>query len=327
MNARYAIDRKEIFESNGVKYHLRIRSSDAANPVVLFLHGGVGSPDRGQVIKFQTPLADSFTLVAWDQRGSGYAYTKSDKKNFASITKDVYVEDAHRVVNYLKSTFNKDKIIVVGHSFGSVLGIWLAQKYPTDIAAYVGIGQCVDYVKNEEDSYNFVLEESARIGDSRALSTLKEIGCPQNGKYKGNHQRSIMKQRAILHKLGGATYNNRKAYWRELLFHDVPIMLKEYSISGLVKYLKGLAFLPKTPLASTNPDFMNTAKSMDVPVYLLLGHHDYNCSYKLAEAWYEALEAPEKKLIWFEDSAHSPQWEEPDKWNDAFKNLFAKSED
>ena len=322
MSNGYWIDKKEEFECGGVKYHLRIRTSNAANPVVLFLHGGVGSPDRAQVMKYQSPLADRFTLVAWDQRGAGLAYTAEVKRNKAAITKDLYVEDAHKVVQYLKNKFEKDRIIVVGHSFGSVLGVWLAQKYPRDIEAFVGVGQCVDYAKNEEISYTFSLEEARRVGDGKAVKTLDNIGYPTGGRYKEDHQKSLMKQRAILHKQGGATYANRKPYWQELLFHEVPILLKEYSLCGMIKYLKGLMILPQTPLAATDPDFLNTATKLDMPVYLLLGHHDYNCPFSLAEAWLEKLDAPQKRLIWFENSAHSPQWEESEKWNRVFAGLF-----
>ena len=318
----FALDRSEIIDFNGNKYYLRLRTCNLEHPVILFLHGGCGSPDRAQVMKYQSPLAEKFTLVAFDQRGSGYAYDAKEAKTL-DLTKDIYVEDVHNVVEYLKKRFNKDKVIIVGHSFGSVLGVWFAQKYPQDVSAYVGVGQCIDYVQNEKLSYAWTLKEAEKIGDNKSVKILKEIGAPlENGKYKYNHQKCLMKQRAILHKLGGATFANRKPYWQELLFHEVPVMLKEYSLPGMIKYIKGLNYSPNTTLAKTNPDFMNSAKHLNVPVYLLLGHHDMNCVYTLAEKWFEQLQAPEKQLIWFENSAHSPQWEEPENWNKTFIELF-----
>lgn len=318
----YALDKSEIVSINSTKYYLRIRTCNTDNPVVLFLHGGCGSPDRAQVMKYQSPLATNFTLVAFDQRGSGYAYNKKEAKTL-DLTKEIYVNDVHNVVDYLKQKFNKQKLIIVGHSFGSVLGVWYVQQYPNDVLAYVGVGQCVDYIENEKLSYAWTLQEAEKVGDNKSVAILKRIGAPlDNGKYKNEHQKSLMKQRAVLHKLGGATYSNRKPYWQELLFHEVPIMLKEYSFCGMIKYVKGLSYSPNTTLAKTNPDFMNTAKKLDVSVYLLLGHHDMNCVYTLAEKWFEQLEAPDKKIVWFESSAHSPQWEESDKWNDKFNELF-----
>ncbi len=318
---KYKIDSAETIIHNDNKYFLRIRTEDENNPVVLFLHGGCGSPDRAHVIKYQSPLADKFTLVAWDQRGAGLAYDKAEAKTL-TLTKEIYVEDAHNVVLYLKKRFNKDKIIIVGHSFGSVLGVWLAQKYPEDIWAYVGIGQCIDYVKNEEMSYTWTLEEAKRVNDKKSVKILETIGFPTDGKYASEHQKSLMKQRAVLHKLGGANYANRKPYWQELLFHELPIIHKEYSFKNLIKYIKGLSYSPNQPLGQTNPDFLNTVKELNVPVYLLLGRHDYNCISTLAKDWYDRLTAPYKKIVWFENSAHSPHWEEAENWNTAFRLLF-----
>lgn len=132
----YALDKSEIVSINSTKYYLRIRTCNTDNPVVLFLHGGCGSPDRAQVMKYQSPLATNFTLVALDQRGSGYAYNKKEAKTL-DLTKEIYVNDVHNVVDYLKQKFNKQKIIIVGHSFGSVLGVWYVQQYPNDVLAYV----------------------------------------------------------------------------------------------------------------------------------------------------------------------------------------------
>lgn len=257
--SKYEIDCKEVAEVGGEKYYLRIRGQDVKNPVVLFLHGGCGSPDRAHMLRFQSPLAEKFTLVAWDQRGSGLAYDKREAANTV-LTRELIVSDAVNVVGWLKRRFGKDKIIIVGHSWGSAIGVWLAQAVPEDICAYVGIGQVVDYVRNEQMSYVWTLEEAERMGDVKSLETLAEIGYPENGVYAGDNRACQMKQRAVLHKLGGATYANRRPYWQELLFHDIPIVLGEYGLSGAVKYIKGISYSGSSPMARDNPDFMNTAK-------------------------------------------------------------------
>lgn len=322
---KYIINEKETIIYNDRKYHIRIKSCNTDNPVVLFLHGGCGSPDRGQVMKYQDSLAEKFTLIAWDQRGAGFAYDK-DEANTLTLTKEIYINDTHNVIQYLKNRFNKDKIIIVGHSFGSVLGVWTAEAYPEDIEAYIGVGQCIDYVENEKLSYKFTLDKAIENNDKKSIAVLKKIGAPNaDGVYEKNHQRSIIKQRAVLHKLGGAVYANRKPYWLELLTNDIPVMFPEYKMKGLIQYIKGLKYVTSSPIALTNPDFINTVPELKVPVYLLLGRHDYNCVFELAEKWFSNLKAPTKKLIWFENSAHSPQWEEPEKWNAEFIKLFADS--
>lgn len=318
---KYKLDYKETINISGQNYYIRVRSNDKNNRVVLFLHGGCGNPDRAHMIKYQSVLADNFTLVAWDQRGSGLSYNKEESKN-TTLSMELYIEDAYRIVKYLKDHFKQQKIIIVGHSFGSILGTWLSYKYPEDIFAYVGVGQCISYKDNELISYNFALEKARQAKDKKAIKTLNKIGAPINGKYSINHSKSIYLQRSVLHKYGGATYSNKKPYWQELLFHELPILLKEYSICGLVKYIKGLIYCVNSPIALEDPDFINSVTELKVPVYLLLGHHDYNCSWELSEQWFVSLKAPYKKLIWFENSAHSPHWEQSQEWNKEFEKLF-----
>lgn len=320
----YILDSKEVISYKNNNYHLRIRSCNINNPVVLFLHGGCGSPDRAHIMKYQSPLAEKYTLVCWDQRGSGYAYDKEEAKKI-QLTKDIYISDAHNVLLYLKERFNQNKIIIAGHSFGSVLGVWLCIKYPADIAAYVGVGQCVDYLINEQYSYKKTLEEAERLNDKKAIKDLRKIGFPINGKYSQDNKinnKCILVQRSYLHKYGGAVYSKRKPYWQELLFDELPVIRREYNLRGIINYVKGIGYCLNSPVASTNPDFLNTATVLQVPVYLLLGHHDLNCAWSLAEEWFNQLQAPNKELIWFENSAHSPQWEEPNLWNKRFAEIF-----
>ncbi len=282
MKMKYKTDESNAVEYNGEKYYLRIRGQNEKNPVVLFLHGGCGSPDRAHIMKYQSPLADRFTLVCWDQKGSGLAYDKDEAKKVV-LTKELYVNDAYNVVCYLKKRFGKEKIIIVGHSFGSVLGVWLAKSYPSDIAAYIGVGQAVDYDENEILSYRFTLAEAKRRGDVKASEKLAEIGEPAGGKYNGNHFKSQSIQRSWLHRYGGAKYGNIKPYFFELLTEDAPIILREYSLYGAVKYIKGINYCLNSPIAAENPDFLNNTRELKVPVYLLLGRHDYNCCSELSE--------------------------------------------
>ncbi len=318
----YILDSKERVEYNGKIFHLRVKTRDLSSPVVLFLHGGTGSPDRGHVMKYQSPLAKQFTLVCYDQRGAGLAYDKKEA-NTLDLTREIYMDDIHTLIAYLKERFIKDKIILVGHSFGSVLGVWYANEYPEDLLAYVGIGQCVDYGENERLSYNWVLEKAKEKGDKKAIKTLELIGAPdENGSYKVAGD--IMKQRAILHEYGGATYANNKPYWQELLHNDVPIILKEYGICGTIKYIKGIGYTSNTTLARTNPNFLENVKSLNVPVYILQGEHDVNTNTALVKRWFDTLNAPTKQLVLFSNSAHSPQWEENEEWNNQFTKLFIK---
>lgn len=181
--SKYAIDTSEIVKYNHNNYYLRIRTENVLNPVVLFLHGGCGAADRAFIMKWQSPLASICTLVAWDQRGAGVAYSRKKAKT-ETLTKELYINDLHNVVEYLKKRFNKSKIIIVGHSFGSQLGVWYCQRYPENVESYVGIGQVIDAARNEEISYKFTLDEARKRNDKRAEKVLLKIGPPVNGFYK-----------------------------------------------------------------------------------------------------------------------------------------------
>ena len=316
MKTTYVLDEKICIEYNGNKYYLRIRSMDINNPVVLFLHGGPGCPDRAQTMHYQSPLADNFTLVAFDQRGSGLAY---DSKK-PDITKEIAIDDIHNVVCYLKERFNKEKIIFVGHSFGTQLAIWYLQQYHDDVQVFVGIGLAVENVESESISYEWCLEQAKQAGDKSCIRTLEKIGHPVEGKYKSSTD--LIKERNVLNKMGGCIHESGKPYWQYLLTHDIPMIIREYGLCKVIKYAKGLTSSLNTSLANINPDFMNTAKSLDIPVYLTIGKYDHVCAAELAYRWYDQVEAPEKKLIIFEHSGHCPQWEESELWNKTFRELL-----
>ena len=310
---KFLIDTKEKVIANKNEYYIRIRSQNEVNPVVLFLHGGCGAADRPFIIKWQSSLANNCTIVSWDQRGAGLAYNNKMAKT-ETLTKVLYIDDLHNVVNYLKERFNKDKIILVGHSFGSQLGVWYTQRYPENVESYVGIGQVVDAAKNETISYNFTLQEAKKLNDKKALKTLLKIGPPVNGFYKDD---KLLVQRNYLNKFGGILYGK---YGNSVIntLPKIPCMFKEYSFFTMIKYVKANTHCLSQPIGQEKVDFLNEVKSLDVPVYLFMGKWDYNTTYDLAKEWFEQLSAPYKEFVTFEKSGHTPQWEEPDKWNAEF---------
>lgn len=308
----YLIDTSEKINVNKNDYYIRIRSQNKENPVVLFLHGGCGAADRPFIMKWQSPLADKCTIVSWDQRGAGIAYNQKTKSE--TLTKELYISDLDNVIRYLKERFRKDKIILVGHSFGSELGVWYAQKYPENVESYVGIGQVVNAAKNETISYNFTLQEAKKRNDKRALKTLREIGPPINGFYKDG---KLLVQRNYLNKFGGIIYGK---YGNSIIntLPKIPCMFKEYSFFTMLKYVKANTHCLSQPIGQEKVDFLSEVKSLDVPVYLFMGKWDYNTAYDLAKEWFEQLSAPHKEFVTFEKSGHTPQWEEPEKWNTEF---------
>lgn len=313
MKSIYKYDSAEKIYIVDTNYYLRFRSQDISNPVILFLHGGCGAADRPFIMKWNSDLAEYCTIVSWDQRGAGVAYNRKMAKT-EILTKELYLNDIHRVVEYLKKRFNKDRIIIVGHSFGSQLGIWYAQIHPENILAYVGVGQVIDAAKNETISWNYTIEQAEKKNDKRALKVLKEIGPPVNGFYKDD---KLLLQRNYLNKFGGILYGK---YGNSVIntLPKIPCMFKEYSFRTMLNYVRSNTYCLSQPLGQEKVDFLNDVKKLDVPIFITMGKYDYNTVSNLAEKWLEQLDAPYKKFYLFEKSGHTPQWEENEKWNKLF---------
>ena len=140
-----SISEKVHVKINGADMGMIIKSRDIKNPVLLFVHGGPGMPEYPLTEEFPTGLEDNFTVVWWDQRGSGLSYkSHMDKGN---MTTDVFVSDIIEVSKYLCSRFGKEKIYLMAHSWGSYIGIKAAQEAPELYYAYIGMGQICNQKK------------------------------------------------------------------------------------------------------------------------------------------------------------------------------------
>ena len=305
---KYAIDYSEFITVNGDRQNIRVRSQSADLPVLLFLHGGPGVCDRNWVMKYQSDLSEVCTMVCWDQRASGKSCTKASLNG--SITVEMMIEDACAVVDELCRRFGKEKIYIVGHSWGSILGVMLTKRIPEKIAYYIGMGQFVEGAENERLSYEFCLNEARRVGDDKVVAKL-EKGAPVNGMYPDKD--AMMLQRDCLTKYGGAEYHCREGIVKSLL---IPLIKSdEYSLPELVKYARGALTLPDKLWGEVIANnFFETASKLEVPVLITQGRHDYNTPSEIVSRWIDMLDAPAKEIVWFEESAHSPIKEEPELW-------------
>ena len=316
---QYAIDEVFYIPVNGDRQSVHIRSSNRSNPVILFVHGGPGVCDRSWVMPKQSDyLADRFTMVCWDQRMAGKNYRSADARK--KMTLDQQVEDMHDVVMYLVKRFGQEKIFIVGHSWGTILSCLYLPKYPENVRAYVGMGQFINGVLNEELSYEYVVNCAKELGDQKAMKDLAKIGAPVGGVYAGGMD-ALMVQRNYLTKYGGETWKQRGGIYQTVI---IPFLTSgEYKIiPDLYRYYKGTFYCLNQLWSDViNLKFDETLRKLDVPVYLFQGDHDQNTPTVLAKKWFDALEAPYKEYVPFHDSAHSPIMEEPELWG---RTLTAK---
>ena len=317
----YAIDEKLYIPIGGIQQNIRIRSCDETLPVLLFVHGGPGVCDRHWVLRDQSAIAEQATMVCWDQRGAGLSWSKKLKAEDMCV--DRMIEDCHELLQYLKNRFHKTKIYIVGHSWGSILGSLTAERYPEDVAVYIGMGQFVNGADNERLSYRFVLDEATKRGDKKALQDLEKIGWPKNGHYASLDD--LMVQRDLMTKYGGEDYGENEGIVKSVV---VPILKSpEYKLWDMWKYYKGTFFNLETLWDEVvDVDLSVRVPELKMPVYLTEGRHDQNCPIPIAEEWFANLKAPKKEWIWFEQSAHSPIKNEPKLWGETVIRIVTTEE-
>lgn len=291
---------------NGHDEWISIRGKDKNNPVLLFLAGGPGGSEMAAVRYNLADLEDNFVVVNWDQPGSCKSFGAINTKD---LTKDIYIEDGYALTDYLCKTFGKDKIYLVGESWGSALGIFLVKEHPEKYYSFIGTGQMVDFRKNDEINYEKVMEIAQAKNDTKLIKKLKANGKPP---YYGedlawkfstcnNCLNEYMAQNPEIHNF---KYDTIKT-----------IGSPEYDIPDKINYFIALFktfnnFYPQL----YNIDLRKDYSKIDVPVYFFMGRYDANAQPSLAEDYYKCLEAPEKKIIWFEHSGHSPWINESDKF-------------
>lgn len=306
------MDVKQKVVLGGLPQTVHLWSSDLAHPVLLFLHGGPGVPNRHTIRSCHLDLLDTFTLVAWDQRGCGGSYAGCDP---STLTLDRLVEDAAELVEYLTGVLGVEKVNLLGGSWGTELGTFLAYRHPERIGAYVGYGQVVDGVENEARSFAWTLEQAKAAGNDADVRTLLSVGPPEGGLYHPVFE-GLMTQRKLLAKYGGHS-TKRESY---LAGTVMPILTSsEYTFADKVGIAKGYRLcLSNMWPTIVDYDFRKDCHTFQMPYYIFQGRHDNNTPASLIQGFYDVIDAPDKDLIWFEKSAHGPLSEEPEK----FKRLL-----
>jgi len=313
------INKKLKVELNGLKQKIHIKG-DVDKPILLFLHGGPGVTNRHMCGVYNEDLLESFMCVGWDQRGTGGSYWGCDK-NTLSI--DQLASDANELVKYLCKEFNKDKIFAIGGSWGSLLGTKLAYKYPEHLYCFVGFGQFVDGELNEKISYEFALEGAKNANDQESIDKLIKLGPPVMGCYKGGYDGMLI-QREIMNKYGGYSKKNQpKSYTGGLA--------KAYLCSGEYTPLDvlGVLFGNRMVLEKMWPEIgacklEKECLEFKIPYYIFDGKLDKNTPSDLVEDYYAKIKAPDKDLIWFNESGHNPLLDEPDRFKKLLKEKLYK---
>jgi pimeloyl-ACP methyl ester carboxylesterase len=314
------IDTLERIQLGGVTQWTRVRGADASNPVLLLMQQGPGLPriNDARRLEHLLGLEKAFTVVYWDQRGTGLSSPSLRKNpNRFEISVARMVDDTVALLESLRDRFG-GKTFVAGFSFGATFAAYAAVQRPELVAALVTAGMDIDIPAAESNAYAFALDAARRRGNRRAIRQLEAIGPPPHTTMKQFTTRA----RWVANFGGVATNANFNSMFRAFLLSLVRS--PDYSAAAVVRTLRGIsasqaALLPQ--LATT--DLIRTMPRLDVPLVMAQGRHDQVAPGEAAQRFHDSLTAPSKQLVWFETSAHSPHLEEPAKFRDLLMNVRA----
>ncbi len=301
-----SVSKIEFVEIGGLEQCVLIRSENKNNPLLLFLHGGPGMPMMYLAHEFQRPLEKNFTVVQWDRRGAGKTFSRN-KATVESMNVRQIIDDAYELIDTLRNRYKQNKVILVGHSFGSYIGSIMVHEKPELFSAYVSVGQVVDSEKSTVLQEGFIREQAKKNKREEILLALNQTEKPGFENW--------------LFEFGGELKNSKSFFPLVWSGMQAP----EYTSKEVLGVAQGSSF------SSANMKYNVLNKSIyyeileyKIPVYFFVGKHDYTTPHKLIDEYYNLISAPKKDIVYFENSAHFPFFEEPENFvNELNKILLA----
>jgi pimeloyl-ACP methyl ester carboxylesterase len=302
-----SVAKLERISLGGVPQWILIRGRSADSPILLKLHGGPGQAEMATV-SLNRLLEQDFVVVEWDQRGSGKSAHSIEPT--AAMNLEQIVSDTLELSELLLNRFHRKKLILVGHSWGSVVGLKAIQRRPDLYQAFVSTGQIANYPDGLRAGYEFLMREARGRNNAAALGDLQRIGPPPYAAGDSKAKREVFGR--WLMEFGGLWHSEEK-------FDRVRWMISsvEYSWPEKLRFPAAAEKAFDLLLPSLLSADLNIAvPAVDVPVYFAAGRYDYMAPTEISLAYFSRLVAPRKEWIWFENSAHFPQWEEVQKFHD-----------
>lgn len=299
---------QETFEAvlGGARQVVNVRGADRANPILVFVHGGPGAVEMPVAWAFQRPWEDFFTVVQWDQRGAGRSFLLEDPKVIApTLSVERYRDDAIELIELLQRRYSQRKVFLLGHSWGSIVGLSVAAKRPDLLYAYIGMGQVIDFRANEQAGFDWVLDQARQDNNAEAVRELEAIR-PYPGPGAFDPGKTGVERKWSIH-YGGLAAGRSDA---DFYFH-APRLSPEYTAADRQAWDDGSAFTIATLFPQLSKITFNDLRQLDTPVFMFLGRRDHTTPSSIAADWMARVQAPGKSVVWFENSAHLPMIEEP----------------
>jgi proline iminopeptidase len=306
------VDRRESVELGDSTQWIRTRAGKTGNPPLLLVQMGPGLPMLNEAPAFERRLSleRDFTVVYWDQRGCGRSL-----RSAGALSLEAMIADTERLLAILGDRFGRP-LVLVGFSLGATISAYAAARRPELVAALVTIGMDIDGPAIEDNAYRFALATARSRNNRRAIRQLEAIGPPPHLRPEQFATRARWDMN-----FGGVRVGHTYASLTRNLVLSL-VRSPDYTPADIVRTIRGAtaaqaALLPE--LATL--DLTNTLTELKSPVVMVQGRHDQVAPPAAAERYADLLQAPSKRLVWFEHSAHLPHFEEPSRFREVLDGV------
>lgn len=294
------INEENFVSIGGIEQWVTISGTNCANPVVLFIHGGPGNPLSPYADNVYGAWEKDFTLVEWDQRGAGRTYGRNPGTADSDLTIDRMTQDGIELATYLVRYLGKQKIILVGSSWGSVLGVHMAKSRPDLFYAYLGTSQLVSYRENQDASYQKLLVLARTAGDTKTLSAIEALGPPPwtNPRNFGILRRATRTYEAK------STTAAPKSWWVPSPPYATPKMLADYEGGEDYSYLQFVGLKGNGMFSLV--DLPKLGVTFDIPIFFVQGSEDLVTIPDVTKRYFDTIAAPQKEYVLLPRTGHDP---------------------
>lgn len=294
------IDEASFVPLGGIQQWVTVKGERCANPVLLFIHGGPGNPISPYGDNLYGSFTKKYTMVQWDQRGSGKTFGRNPPAPNASLTVEQMADDGVQLAQYLARRFGQKKIILMGGSWGSVLGTYMVKQRPDLFHAWVAVSQLVSYQENTSTSYNKVVAMTREQGNQARLATLEALGAPP---WKNPRSFSVLRRTIFVYEAKLATRPPAN-FWVPAAGYDSKLAAQEreqgedYTFAQFIG-LQGDGMFSRIELPRLGLNF-------ELPVFMLMGEHDLLTLPEVAKRYFDAIKAPAKAYFVVPNAGHDP---------------------
>ncbi len=308
-----AIAEERTISLGGTEQYVLLRGTNRSAPLLFYVHGGPGMTATPFLRTYNSNLEDQFLVVYWEQRGTNNSYNDRLAPNTMSISQ--ITEDMSELIDMLMKEFNKEKVLIVAHSWGTIPALEYVAKSPDTVSAYISVAQTVNQIKSDTAGYEWALAKARKKQYKKSIKILEELGRPP---YTYDE---FVTQRKQVNFLGGSmltTKSDMELAW-------IALQTPEFSWRNLGRVVDGIQ-LSGAALWEEQQQYnaLTRHPRIEVPLFMLFGRYDHIISPEWGKIYFDNVDSPTKEFILFEKSAHAPMFEEPTVFNKTIINIAKK---